>query len=374
MDYYEILGVDKNATQEEIKKAYRKKARKLHPDVAGVEKEEEFKNVTVAYETLSHPDKRRTYDMGGADAFSAGFGSSGFANFNDIFDTFGSFDSFFSSGASQSSRRASRQQRGNDRLINVSLDLKEIAFGTEKEIIFDTFEVCNHCSGEGTNEPTKECSQCKGTGHIQKVMQSLLGQIMTSVSCPTCNGYGSVIVSKCEHCSGQGRIKTEKNLKVTIPSGVEDGSRIRIALAADAGLFGGPSGDLYIQIQQKHHDTFLRDGNDLHTKIKIPITAAVLGTQFEIQTLDGAEKITVPAGTQPGDKITLKEKGIGRLKGTGRGNLYIHVDIEVPKKIDAEQKKLFEQIANLRGEQIVEPKIDTNQQGFFSKLREKLDL
>lgn len=366
MDYYEILGVSKDASQDEIKKAYRKKARTLHPDVAGPEKEEEFKNVTVAYETLSNPEKKRAYDMGGENIFSQSpFGSGSPFGF-DI------FDSFFSSSAQ--SGPTPRAQKGQDKLVIVSLDLKEIAFGAEKEIEFDSYEKCSDCQGQGTQETLVTCSACNGQGNVQKVVQSLLGRIVTNAPCDTCNGYGNIITKPCGTCSGHSRVKKTKKITVPIPSGVENGSRIRVANVGEAGIYGGTNGDIYLEIRQKHHSVFVREGNDLHTKLRIPLTAAVLGTKFEIDTLDGMQTINIPAGTQSGDKVKLSEKGIGLLNRAGRGDLHVHIDIEIPKKISDEEKELFEQIAKIRNEEIVEPEIETNSQGFFSKLWEKLEL
>ena len=365
MDFYEILGVSRDATQDEIKKAYRKKARTLHPDVAGPDKEEEFKNVTVAYETLSNPEKKRAYDMGGGTSgFSGGFNAGSFG-FGDLFET------FFSTS---SSGPATRSQKGQDRLIGLSLDLKEIAFGVEKEITFDSYAKCSDCDGKGTNKPLQTCGVCKVQGFTQKVVQSILGQMVTNAQCSSCQGFGDIIVDVCKTCNGHSRIKEEKKIKVNIPSGVENGNRIRVASKGEVGVFGGGYGDIYLEVRQKHHPVLVRDGNDLHTKLRIPVTAAVLGTQFEIETLDGLQTVHIQAGIQPGEKITLKEKGIGFLNRAGRGDLHVHVDIEIPKNISSEEKELFEKVANIRGEEIVEPEINTNEQGFFSKLWEKLDL
>ncbi|QPK94484.1 molecular chaperone DnaJ [Actinomyces sp. zg-332] len=367
MDYYEVLGVSKDATQDEIKKAYRKKARTLHPDVAGPDKEEEFKNVTVAYETLSNPQKKRAYDMGGQSPFGSttGFGGTSF-EFGDIFDT-------FFSGRSQSGPYP-RAQKGQDRLISISLDLSEIAFGTEREIEFDTYEKCEDCDGQGTNEPLTVCSVCNGQGTVQKVVQSLLGQMVTNSACSACDGHGTIISSPCNTCNGNSRVRKNKKIKVAIPAGVEQGNRIRVSGVGEAGLFSGPNGDIYVEIKQKHHSMLVREGNDLHTKLRIPLTAAVLGTKFDIETLDGMQTVNIQPGTQSGETVKLADKGIGYLNRSGRGDLYVHVDIEIPKSISDEEKELFEKIANIRNEEVVEPEIDKNEQGFFSKLWEKLDL
>lgn len=368
MDYYEILGVSKDATQDEIKKAYRKKARTLHPDVAGPDKEEEFKNVTVAYETLSNPDKKRAYDMGGQTPFGSGAG--GFSGttfeFGDLFDTF--FSTRSQSGPYP------RAQKGQDRLVSISLDLSEIAFGVEKELEFDAFEKCQDCNGQGTSEPLATCTVCNGQGTIQKVVQSLLGQMVTSTACSACDGHGTVITSPCSTCNGSSRIRKNKKITVNIPAGVEQGNRIRVSNAGEAGLYGGANGDIYVEIKQKHHSMLVREGNDLHTKLRIPLTAAVLGTKFDIETLDGMQTVNIQPGTQAGDKVKLTGKGIGYLNKSGRGDLYVHVDIEIPKNISDEEKELFENIATIRNEEVIEPEIDKNDQGFFSKLWEKLDL
>lgn len=369
MDYYEILGVSRQASDEEIKKAYRKLARKLHPDVAGADKEEEFKNVTLAYETLSNPQKRKAYDMGATSGNFSGFNSAGFESFgfNDIFDT-------FFGGGSSNYQAASRRQRGQDRLTHIELTLEEVAFGVEKTIEIQAYEVCPDCEGKGTNKPLKTCSDCSGQGYVQRVAQSLLGQIVTKVPCATCHGYGDIIEEPCATCHGRTTVLADKKLTVNIPAGVEDGTRMKLAGRADAGTFNGASGDLYIQITEKSHPVLVRNGDDLHTRLRIPVTAAVLGTQFDIQTLDGKETITIKAGTQPSETIKVKNKGIGHLNRDGRGNLIVHIDIEIPKHINQEEKELFTQIANLRGEETIEPEITSNEQGFFSKLRQKLDL
>jgi molecular chaperone DnaJ len=350
-DYYAILGVSKDATPEEIKKAYRKLARELHPDVNPSE-EERFKEVTRAYEVLSDPEKRQIVDLGGdplapgggggASPFGAGFGGLG-----DI------MDAFFGGGGGSARGPRGRARPGADALLRLDLDLSDTAFGIQREITVDTAVLCHTCEGEGSAPGThpETCKQCKGSGEVQQVTRSILGQMVTARACPRCGGYGSVIESPCRECHGEGRVRGRRTLTVKVPAGVEDGMRIRLNSEGEVGPGGGPPGDLYIEIHERQHPEFEREGDDLHCQLKIPMTTAVLGASVELQTLDSTENITVKPGTQPGATITLNARGVPHLRRGGRGDLYVHVAVEIPTRLSDDQEKLIRDLAALRGEE-----------------------
>ncbi|MFI7032701.1 molecular chaperone DnaJ [Microbispora rosea] len=370
-DYYATLGVRRDASQEEIKKAYRRLARELHPDVnPDPETQERFKEINQAYEVLSDAGKRRMYDMG-ADPFGgagAGAGAGGFGAgfpFSDIMDAF-----FGSAGGARGPR--SRARRGRNATIRVELDLGEAAFGTTREIVVDTAVVCEVCQGSGAASGTHPdtCDMCHGRGEVSQVTRSFLGQVMTSRPCPQCGGYGSVIRHPCMECSGEGRVRTRRTIKVRIPAGVEDGTHIQLAGEGEVGPGGGPPGDLFLEIVERPHQIFERRGDDLHCTVHIPMTAAALGTSIAIETLDGTEDIDIRPGTQAGQVIPLYSKGVQRLNETGRGDLLIHVNVETPGKLDPQQEELLRELAKLRGEERPPGKFSPGQQGFFSRLRD----
>ncbi len=350
-DYYGVLGVRSDASDAEIKRAYRKLARELHPDV-NPGSEERFKEVTRAYEVLSDPEKRQIVDLGGDPLAPAGggggnpFGGAGFGGLGDI------MDAFFGGGGSRGPR--SRTRPGADALVRLDLDLNETAFGITRDLPVDTAVVCGTCEGEGSAPGThpETCSTCKGRGEIQQVTRSFLGQVMTSRPCTRCGGTGSVIPSPCRECSGEGRVRGRRTLTVKIPAGVEDGMRIRLAGEGEVGPGGGPAGDLYIEVREREHPVFTREGDDLHCEMRVPMTAAALGTTIEFETLDGEEEISIRPGTQPGSVITLSARGVPHLRRTGRGDLHLHVVVDVPTKLDGEQERLLRELAALRGEQI----------------------
>ncbi len=369
-DYYALLGVDRDAGPDEIKRAYRKLARELHPDVnPDPQTQDRFKEVTAAYEVLSDPQKRQMYDMGG-DPLRAGSDGAGFGGGFDFGDI---MDAFFGGGTPRGPR--TRRRRGQDALIRVEVDLKEAMFGAQRSLTVDTAARCEACSGAGTapdTEPTT-CPMCRGRGEIQQVQRSFLGQVMTSRPCPQCSGFGTTIAHPCVECSGDGRVRTRRTIDVTIPAGVDTGTRIQLTGQGEVGPGGGDSGDLYVEIIEKAHPIFERRGDDLHCSVQVPMTAAALGTGITLDTLDGEESMTIPAGTQPGEVLTLRARGVPRLRGTGRGDLHVHLDVRTPTRLDETQSDLLQQFAQLRGEDsasiAVQESTDTGG-GLFSRLRD----
>jgi molecular chaperone DnaJ len=369
-DYYRILGVRPDASAEEIKRAYRKLARQLHPDVAsGDGAEERFKEVSRAYEVLSNPEKRQMYDRGvdpaapNGGGFGAGFG------FQDIFET------FFGAGATGGRRGpVPRARRGQDALVRIDIELAEAAFGAHKEIPVDTAVVCPTCEGSccrpGTSPQT--CNVCGGAGVVQRVARSFLGQVMTSSPCAACHGFGTVIPNPCPECSGEGRVRTRRTLSVDIPAGVENGTRIRLSGQGEVGPAGGPSGDVYLEVRERAHPTLLRQGDDLHCTLEIPMTAAALGTTVQLETLDGSREVDIRPGTQPGEVIVQRGLGVGHLHVGGRGDLHVHVDVRVPTEVDDEQERLLRELAALRGEERPASRLSPIQSGVFGRLRDRL--
>ena len=368
-DYYAVLGVRRDASQDEIKKAFRRLARELHPDVnPDPQTQERFKEITQAYEVLSDPGKRQMYDMG-ADPFAqAGAGPGGFAAgfpFSDI------MDAFFGTGSGPRGPR-SRARRGRNATIRVDLDLSECAFGATRELVVDTAVVCPTCSGEGTAPGThaETCDVCHGRGEVSQVTRSFLGQVMASRPCPGCGGYGTVIRRPCPECDADGRVRTRRTIKVRIPAGVEDGTHIQLAGEGETGPGGGPAGDLFLEIVQRPHAIFERQGDDLHCTVTIPMAAAALGATLQVQTLDGPADVDIRPGTQSGQAIPLYGQGTAHLNASGRGDLLIHVTVETPTKLDPDQETLLRQLAKLRGEESPPGKFAPGQQGFFSRLRD----
>ena len=370
-DHYAVLGVRRDASTDEIKKAYRRLARELHPDVnPDPVTQDRFKEITQAYEVLSDPEKRQMYDLG-ADPFAAagggagpGFGAGNFP-FSDI------MDAFFGTGASTRGPR-SRARRGRNATVRLELDLAECAFGTTRELVVDTAVVCPTCSGEGSAPGThpETCDVCGGRGEISQVTRSFLGQVMTSRPCPHCGGHGTVIRRPCPECDGDGRVRTRRTLKVRIPAGVESGTHIQLAGEGEVGPGGGPAGDLFLEIIQRPHEIFERQGDDLHCTVTIPMAAAALGATLSVQSLDGPRDVDVRPGTQSGQVIPLYGLGTSHLNDSGRGDLIIHVTVETPTKLDAEQENLLRELAKLRGEEAPPGRFAPGQQGFFSRLRD----
>lgn len=361
----------RDASQDEIKKAYRRLARELHPDVnPDPETQERFKEITQAYEVLSDPNKRQMYDLGG-DPFGgagAGAGAGGFGAgfpFSDI------MDAFFGTATGARGPR-SRARRGRNATIRVELDLRETAFGTTRELVVDTAVLCEVCHGAGTAPGTHPdtCDMCNGRGEISQVTRSFLGQVMTSRPCPQCGGFGTIIRHPCQECSGDGRVRTRRTIKVRIPAGVEDGTHIQLAGEGEIGPGGGAPGDLFLEIVERAHEIFERRGDDLHCTVQIPMTAAALGTILAVETLDGPEEVDVRPGTQSGQVITMFGRGVQRLNESGRGDLLIHVNVETPTRLDPAQEELLRELAKQRGEERPPGKFAPGQQGFFSRLRD----
>jgi molecular chaperone DnaJ len=370
-DYYEVLGVPRDATPEQIKKAYRKLAREHHPDVAGADPaaEERFKDVSRAYEVLGNPEKRRAYDLG-ADPSSPGGGAGGGFGFQDIFET------FFGAAAGASAARGPipRARRGQDALVRIDLDLADVTFGTHREVPVDTAVVCPTCSGSccrpGTSPRT--CDVCGGRGNVQRVARSFLGQVMTTQPCPACHGFGTVIPEPCPDCSGEGRVRSRRTLQVDVPAGVDTGTRIKLTGQGEVGPAGGPPGDVYLEVRERRHPTFVREGDDLHATLEVPMTAAALGTVLTLDTLDGPQEVDLRPGTQPAQVVTLKGLGVGHLHVGGRGDLHVHVDVTVPTSLDDEQAELLRRLAALRGEERPDARLAASHGGVFGKLRDKL--
>jgi molecular chaperone DnaJ len=368
-DYYGLLDVASDATAEEIKRAYRKLARELHPDInPDPQAQNRFKEVTAAYEVLSDPEKRKIVDLGGDPLAPAGGGGQGspfgggFGGFGDIFET------FFGGGTSARGPR-SRVRQGADALLRIELTMAEMAFGVQNEIAVETAVTCQTCSGDGCAPGTKPrtCDTCGGRGEVQSMQRSLLGPVMTSRPCPTCGGTGQQIPSPCPNCSGEGRVRARRTISVDVPAGIEDGMRIRMTGQGEVGPGGGPAGDLYIEVTEHPHETFTRDGSDLHCTLAVPMTAAALGTELALNTLDSEEKVEVRPGTQSGAVITLRGKGVPRLRSTARGDLHVHVEVRTPTRLDETQEKLLRELAELRNEDI---SVSGSRGGLFSKVRD----
>lgn len=361
-DYYGLLGVAKDASADEIKKAYRKLARELHPDVnPDPSTQEKFKEVTAAYETLSDPEKRQMYDLGGDPNQPGGFGGGfGFGDF---------MDAFF--GGQQRGPRP-RMRRGQDALIRIEIDLIDAVDGTVEDLMIDTAILCSACSGRGTAKGTdiQQCGNCRGRGEVQTVQRSFLGQVMTSRPCPQCNGYGNTIPHPCVDCDGEGRVRTRRNISVKIPAGVETGTRIQLSGQGEVGLGGGPAGDLFVEILEREHETFERHGDDLHCTVSLPMTAAALGASIPLQTLHEEVMIDIAPGTQGGTVITRRGEGVPHLRGHGSGDLHIHLDVLTPTKLDDEQTALLEQLAELRDEVKPQPQFSAGASNLFSRLRD----
>jgi molecular chaperone DnaJ len=373
-DYYDVLGVRRDASDQEIKRAYRKLARELHPDVNPDQRaQQRFKDVTAAYEVLSDPEKRRIVDLGGDPLAPAAGGGSPFGGFGrDFGGGLGDvFEAFFGSGGRGP---RSRVRQGADALLRLDLDLAETAFGATRDITVETAVLCSLCTGAGAAPGThpEQCGTCRGRGEVQQVTRSFLGQVMSTRTCPRCAGTGTVIPHPCPQCSGDGRVRTRRTLTVRVPAGVEDGMRIRLSGEGEVGPGGGPAGDLYVEVHERGHPVFVREGDDLHCEVPLPMTAAALGATVELETLDGVEDVTLPAGIQPGHVVRLAARGVPHLHATGRGDLHVHVQVQTPTRLDPRQEELLRELARLRGEEqpTTVRAAGGDGQGLFSRLRE----
>jgi molecular chaperone DnaJ len=344
-DHYTTLGVSRDATPEEIKRVYRKLARELHPDANNNDpaSEDRFKSITHAYEVLSDPHKRQRYDTFGDDRAGA-------ANFSDLGGISDLFSSFFGGGFGGGGRRG--PARGSDILAEVELTLEEAAVGVEREIEVTTLAECNDCHGSGAAPGTfpVNCSECGGTGELREMRRTMLGNMITATTCPTCQGTGQQIVDRCKNCSGTGRVQVTDGLTVQIPPGVDDGAQLRVSGRGEAGQRGGGTGDLYVAIRVEEHAVFKRAGADLGCEVKVPVTVAALGGTVEIPTLDDPELVDIEPGTQGGELIRLKAKGMPRLHGRGRGEIVALLRVETPTDLTEEQEELLRRFADARSE------------------------
>lgn len=374
-DYYEVLGVPRGASSEEIKKAFRRKARQFHPDVSQEENAEVlFKEANEAYDVLSDAQKRAAYDrFGHAGLGGAGYGGENpFGGFTDISDI---FDEFFGGGfrSSRSNKRAPR--RGQDLQYRLTVEFEEAIFGAEKEIEFEKTTTCATCNGSGAEPGTNpvRCTNCQGTGEVRNVRQTFLGQMVNITTCPTCNGSGEVISSPCRECRGQGQIRQSRKLTVSVPAGVDHGTQIRISGEGEPGSRGGPPGNLYIVLSVRPHKYFRRRNHDLFLKVQINVAQAALGHNLTIPILtalgDSTADLTIPSGTQSGQVIPMKGKGVPRLRRdgthTGFGDLQVMIEVEIPTRLSKDQKFLFQQIGATLGEAVIPP---ANEKGFFERV------
>ncbi len=340
-DYYQVLGVSRNAGDDEIKKAYRKLALQFHPDrnPGDKEAEEKFKEAAEAYEVLRDPQKRRLYDQYGHEGLQ-GAGFSGFQGFEDIFSSFGDiFQEFFSFNLGGSQRPRSATRPGSDLLYDLQLTFEEAVFGTEKELEVETLQTCERCDGLGSEPGTQEslCPLCRGRG---QVIQSQ-GFFRISTTCSRCRGSGRVITSPCRTCGGQGRVQRSKRVHVKVPPGVDTGTRLRLRGEGESGFRGGVAGDLYVRLHVEPHEAFERDGNDLYTKVSVSFIQAILGDDILLSTLDGTKKITIEPGTQPGTVLRFSGEGVPSLRGYGRGDLFVEVEVTVPADVTDRQRELL---------------------------------
>ncbi len=369
-DLYALLGVRPDATDDEIKRAYRARARELHPDTnqGDAEAEARFKEVTVAYEVLRDPERRARYDRYGPEGVfgsqAGGMGGFGFeGGLGDI------FEAFFGQMAGGGGRRAGPQV-GADAEVQIGLTFAEAVFGARKEISVRLPSTCTACGGRGTAPGTdpETCIDCQGTGEIRRVRQSLLGQVVTSVACARCSGTGEMIPNPCPECQGEGRRMEDNTFSVEVPAGVEHGSTLRLADRGAAGQRGGPSGSLFVHLAVAPDPRFERSGDDLHTTLTIGVAQAVLGTEADVETLEDPQHVRIAPGTQHGHVERIKNLGVPHLRGRGRGDLFVHVLVETPRDLTREQDELLRQFAALRGEE-VSPPGSGGGEGMFSRLR-----
>jgi len=381
-DYYETLGVRKDASADEIKKAYRKLAMQYHPDVSdAADAADKFKQIQEAYEVLHDPQKKSIYDRGG-DPMGSGAGMGGFGGFGSAqgFDMGDLFGAMFGQAASRGPR--SRVRRGQDALVRLALTLAEASFGVTKPLTVDTAVICPSCQGSGSTDGTQpvQCTTCHGQGDVTTVQRSFLGDIRTVQPCPNCRGYGTIIQHPCGECSGEGRVRSTRTINVKIPPGVSTGNRVHLDSQGEVGPGGGPAGDLYVEITVLPHEVFRRDGDNLEMVVKLPMTAAALGTDVQLTTLeadrDGVDapeahvSLHVPGGTQSGTRLVVAGRGVPRLRGGGRGELGVTLLVQTPKHLDDAQRDLLRQLAELRGETRPEASVDKHRKGMFDRIKD----
>jgi molecular chaperone DnaJ len=369
-DYYEILGVPKSASNDDLKAAFRRLARQHHPDVNNSpDAEERFKEINEAYAVLSDPDRRAAYDRFGHAGVRGAGGAPDFnVDFTDFADIFG--DLFGFGGFGRSSRRPrNAPRRGSDLQYRLELNFEEAVFGVEKELEIVRDESCSHCGGSGAEPGSSpvRCATCNGSGEVRQVRQTILGSMVQVSTCPTCNGVGETIASPCRICQGRGVERRNRKKIVSIPAGVDSGTQIRLAGEGQPGLNGGPNGNLYIAIEVKQHKFFRRRENDVLLDLEVNIAQATLGADVDIPTVDGPAKLKIPAGTQPGKVLRLRGKGIPHLRGSGRGDQLVIVNVEVPTHLSSEQRRLFEQLAKSLGSEV-----KPQERGFLDWLKETL--
>lgn len=359
-DYYEILGVEKSATADGIKKAYRKLAMQLHPDKnpGDKESEEKFKEAAAAYEVLSDPEKRAKYDRFGHQAFQGGGGYGG-APFQDVEDIFSHFGDIFgdifgmggaTGGGGRRRRSANQPRKGADLRYILDIDLKDVVLGCEKNITFDCDESCAECNGSGAEKGShsETCPTCHGQGQVVRQQ----GFFQMASTCPNCQGSGQFVKNKCKSCKGKGRTSKHRKIQVSVPAGVDSGTRLRVSGEGEGGYMGGPPGDLYVEMRVRDNDKFQRQENDLIGELKISYLQALLGADIEVDTLTGKEQVHIPAGIQVGEMIKISEHGIPTLRGGRRGDLYFQIMVSIPKKLDSEEEKMLKKIAELKNEKV----------------------
>ena len=370
-DYYEVLGVPRTASKEEIKRAYRRLARRYHPDVSQEEDaDEKFKEVGEAYEVLSDDQKRAAYDRFGHAGVRGGAGAGGFEDFG-----FGGvadiFEEFFG-GFSGTRRRRRGPRRGADLRYDLSISFEEAVFGTEKEIEVRRPEICPTCSGSGAEPGTtpERCPQCKGTGEVRRVQQSILGQFVNVTTCPNCRGEGEVIATPCHTCHGRKQVQQLRKLKVRIPAGIQSEQQIRLSGEGAPGSNGGPPGNLYVVVTVEGHPIFQRRGDDILINLEINVAQAALGDEVIVPTVDGDATLKVPAGTQPGTVFRMRDRGVPHLNGNGRGDQLVMTQVVVPKNLTGRQRELFEEMAGTLGKEVVPQR----EKGFLNDLKDMLGL
>ena len=355
-DYYEVLGVSKTATDAEIKSAFRKLAKKYHPDVSTEENAaEKFKECQEAYAVLSDPEKRKQYDQFGHAAFENGAGGAGFSNFDfgdmsDIFEDlfgglgggFGGFSGFTNSG---SRRSAKGPKKGNDVLYRMTIDFEEAVYGTKKDLNLDVTDTCPDCDGKGGFN-SKTCSNCRGSGTITSEQRTMFGSFLTKTTCPECGGSGTTFEKKCTTCRGTGTVKKNKTISINVPAGIDTDNRLRVSGKGEAGQNGGRPGDLYVEFTVRDHEFYERDEDDVYIDLPLTISEAVLGCKKDVPTLYGKVTLTIPAGTNTNDKLRLKGKGIENVSTKKKGDMYVVANVIIPEKLTREQKKLFDELAD----------------------------